>query len=58
MARFELLAPTEAEIADAVEGIEEILWLDAAQDVDLCPCLTRLLLQLEELLSSQTGNVR
>lgn len=50
MAQLELLCPTEDEIADAQEGLGHILELDEIGEIDLPPYLTRLLLQLQEIL--------
>lgn len=52
MAEFPIHIPSDAEIADALEGLEAILRLDETGEVDLAPYLTRLLLQLEETLAA------
>ncbi len=51
MTEFSLGVPGEEDVTDALEGIEQILWLDEIGEIDLAPCLTSLLLQLEETLS-------
>ena len=51
MAEFALHTPTEAEVHDAVAAIEDVLRLDEIGEVDLPPYLSRLLLQLEEMLA-------
>ncbi len=55
MTEFSLGAPQEAELADAISAVDEVLWLDSLGEVDLPPYLTRLLLQLEETLSVAPG---
>jgi hypothetical protein len=50
MAEFAFDVPTEAEVADATSGIEHLMTLESDDQLDLCPYLVRLLLQLEELL--------
>ncbi len=51
VADFTPEGPTDSEVADALSGIEEILWLDELEEIDLPPYLMRLLLQLEESLT-------
>lgn len=52
MPQFALLCPTEDELADAQEGLEQILDLSEVGEVDLPPYLVRLLLQLQEILAA------
>lgn len=51
MTEFSLGAPQEEELADAIDALGDVLWLDSVGEVDLPPYLTRLLLQLEETLA-------
>lgn len=52
MAQFALMCPTEDEVSDAQEGLDQILELDDAGEIDLPPYLTQLLLQLQEILAA------
>jgi hypothetical protein len=51
MTEFSLGAPQEAELSDAIDALEDVLWLDSLGEIDLPPYLVRLLLQLEETLT-------
>jgi hypothetical protein len=51
MVEFALMCPSDAELADAQEALSRILELDDIGEIDLPPYLTRLLLQLEEVLA-------
>lgn len=52
MTEFSLGVPREDELADAIDALGDVLELDAFGEVDLPPYLTRLLLQLEETLTT------
>ena len=54
MANLALSCPSEEELADAIESLGTVLDLDDYGEIDLSPYLTRLLLQLEEILSTIT----
>ncbi len=51
MTEFVLGAPSEDDLADAVEALDDVLRLDVVGEIDLPPYLSRLLLQLEETLA-------
>lgn len=52
MTEFALMCPSDTELADAQEALLHILDLDDVGEIDLPPYLTRLLLQLQELLAA------
>jgi hypothetical protein len=54
MPQFALLCPLEDELADAQEALGHILDLDDVGEIDLPPYLTRLLLQLQDILLATT----
>jgi hypothetical protein len=52
MDELALHALSASEAEDAIDALEGILELEAIGDVDIPPCLTRLFLELEEVLAS------
>lgn len=50
MTEFALGVPGEAELADAIDALDDVFELDNLGEIDLPPYLARLLLQLEETL--------
>jgi hypothetical protein len=57
VAEFALFVEDDAELLDAAEGIDHVLDLDDIGELDLCPYLRRLLIQLQELLGAARGPV-
>jgi hypothetical protein len=51
MVEFALMCPSDAELADAQEALSRILELDDIGEIDLPPYLTRLLIELQEVLA-------
>jgi hypothetical protein len=52
MDELPLHALSASEAEDAIDALEDILELEAIGDVDIPPCLTRLFLELEEVLAT------
>jgi hypothetical protein len=50
VAQISLMCPNADELSDAQDALGQILDLDECGEVDLPPYLTRLLLQLQEIL--------
>ena len=53
MTEFAFVQPEQAELEDALEGLEQVLQLDEVGEVDLPPSLRMLLEQLEDVLSAE-----